>query len=113
MTKMDPKLKADWVAALRSGDFQQTRGNLESDGGFCCLGVLCKVAGLRITGGNRVAGSESCRPYGPILDLLGLSHAYSLTIRNDGGDLSEENDGSEIVRRHSFAEIADFIEANL
>ena len=33
------------VAALRSGEYQQTTGQLEDgDGKMCCLGVACKVA---------------------------------------------------------------------
>jgi hypothetical protein len=32
-----------WIAALRSGDFAQTDGTLENEGGYCCLGVACKV----------------------------------------------------------------------
>jgi hypothetical protein len=49
---MNPEIKAQWVAALRSGKYQQTRGALkrnapeEGDGapaGFCCLGVLCDL----------------------------------------------------------------------
>lgn len=32
-----------WIAALRSGDYQQTTGTLENRHGFCCLGVACKV----------------------------------------------------------------------
>lgn len=49
--KMKPEVKAAWVAALRSGEYQQTTGSLhrfkESASerlGFCCLGVLCDVA---------------------------------------------------------------------
>jgi hypothetical protein len=41
---MDAKLKADWVKALRSGEYRQGRGEFEGARGFCCLGVLCKVA---------------------------------------------------------------------
>lgn len=41
---MDPKIKAMWVEALRSGEYQQCDGRLrmESEDGekFCCLGVL-------------------------------------------------------------------------
>lgn len=40
---MDPKIKADWIAALRSGDYQQCEGTLSDGVGFCCLGVLCEV----------------------------------------------------------------------
>lgn len=32
------------IAALRSGDYQQARGALCKDGGYCCLGVFCEVA---------------------------------------------------------------------
>lgn len=40
-----------WVAALRSGEFEQTQGTLKSDesGSHCCLGVageLCATAGV-------------------------------------------------------------------
>ena len=33
-----------WVAALRSGEYKQTQGQLWSGDGFCCLGVLCDLA---------------------------------------------------------------------
>lgn len=54
---LDPELKARWVAALRSGDYTQTRFNLARDDlgiravnrsearSFCCLGVLSYIAG--------------------------------------------------------------------
>lgn len=32
------------IEALRSGDYQQARGALYKNGGYCCLGVLCDVA---------------------------------------------------------------------
>lgn len=34
-----------WIAALRSGDYTQTQGQLEDPktGGMCCLGVGCKL----------------------------------------------------------------------
>ncbi len=45
---MKPEIKAKWVAALRSGEYEQTQGQLreETIGGktsFCCLGVLCNL----------------------------------------------------------------------
>lgn len=53
---MDRRLKAKWLAALRSRKFKQGKGSLHQrefsetsdkiDERFCCLGVLCKVAGL-------------------------------------------------------------------
>jgi hypothetical protein len=46
---MNPEIKAQWVAALRSGDYEQGDGILHyipEHGGdeFCCLGVLCDIA---------------------------------------------------------------------
>ena len=32
-----------WVKALRSGKYKQGNGRLETEDGFCCLGVACKV----------------------------------------------------------------------
>lgn len=51
MAKMEPELKAKWVTALRSGNFQQTKHSLKvkrEDGSFsyCCLGVFGEVCGL-------------------------------------------------------------------
>jgi hypothetical protein len=41
---MNPEIKKKWVKALRSGKYEQGRGNLKnSDGQFCCLGVLCDL----------------------------------------------------------------------
>jgi hypothetical protein len=45
------ELLAEWLAALRSGTYSQARGKLKiqkQDGttGYCCLGVLCEIAGL-------------------------------------------------------------------
>lgn len=44
---MDKKLKAKWVKALLSGKYPQGSGALyeKMHGGYCCLGVLCAVAG--------------------------------------------------------------------
>lgn len=44
---MDKKVKEDWVEALRSGQYEQKRGNLMTQQlysgatEYCCLGVLC------------------------------------------------------------------------
>lgn len=46
--RMDPKIRARWVRALRSGKYKQGEGSLcrvDSFGNknFCCLGVLCDI----------------------------------------------------------------------
>ena len=40
---MNAEVKEKWLNALRSGEYKQTRGNLKTDCGFCCLGVLCDL----------------------------------------------------------------------
>ena len=41
---MNPEAKQAWVAALRSGEYQQGFGKLRDTKGYCCLGVLCDLA---------------------------------------------------------------------
>lgn len=41
---MKPEIKARWVAALRSGEYQQGSDFLNCQGNYCCLGVLCDLA---------------------------------------------------------------------
>lgn len=40
---MNPEIKTRWIAALRSGDYTQTRNALKNDEGYCCAGVLCEL----------------------------------------------------------------------
>ncbi len=40
---MDQQIKAEWVAALRSGEYKQGINFLRQDDKFCCLGVLCDL----------------------------------------------------------------------
>lgn len=40
---MNQQIKEQWVAALRSGEYQQTRTVLHDSEGFCCLGVLADL----------------------------------------------------------------------
>jgi hypothetical protein len=43
---MNQKIKAKWVAALRSGKYKQGKNFLKLRDEFCCLGVLCDISGL-------------------------------------------------------------------
>jgi hypothetical protein len=44
---MKQELKEKWIAALRSGKYKQGQGLLRSaNDRYCCLGVLCEVAGV-------------------------------------------------------------------
>jgi hypothetical protein len=103
---MVPEIKAKWVEALRSGEYEQGCGALRTeDGKYCCLGVLtdlyCKAKGVTFDGVTRSnrwvlnlsvrrwAGLESPNPAVPQAPLAWL---------NDSG--------------RTFAEIADLIEGN-
>lgn len=106
---MDPELKKKWVEALRSGDYEQgeTRLYTGSTNQFCCLGVLCKVVGLEIGDyGNVIVGADpSDDDYAPIYPIVGK--------REVAADLWCLNDGVAPHRKHSFEEIASYIEENL
>lgn len=42
---MNPEIKAKWVSALRSGEYQQGKMLLRpTENTYCCLGVLCDIA---------------------------------------------------------------------
>ena len=36
-----------WLKALESGEYKQCKGSLSTGGGYCCLGVACKVKGMK------------------------------------------------------------------
>lgn len=41
---LKPEIKASWLEALRSGEYQQGKSCLRTDDDkFCCLGVLCDL----------------------------------------------------------------------
>lgn len=105
--KSPQELKKEWVAALRSGKYKQAHGTLSKPDGDCCLGVLCKVAGI-LQGGTAYYASSydfivdeasaTCLPSG-FRDYMGISLGFQsqLIAAND-------KDGT------SFDGIADIIE---
>lgn len=42
-TTMNTEVKEKWIAALRSGKYEQGSEKLRSVTGYCCLGVLCDL----------------------------------------------------------------------
>lgn len=90
---MDSQLKAKWVEALRSGEYTQIPMELhdKENGGYCCLGVLCRIAEIDLAGDT-----------GPIYRKLN-------NMTGDYAPLVDLNDN----QGKNFAEIADWIEANL
>lgn len=61
---MKPSIKKRWLEALRSGKYQQGKGVLlDKDHNFCCLGVLCDIAGPELGGQWDPALSGTCGKY--------------------------------------------------
>lgn len=128
MSKMNPEVKAKWLAALRSGEYQQTTWQLKSDCGsaYCCLGVATDLFRKETGEGEWIeeygmakfkihdvseAGVLSpvvrqwagLPDYNPSVRLpseaVGESYITSVAELNDNG--------------YTFAQIADLIEAQL
>lgn len=90
---MDTELKLKWVEALRSGKYKQGKQRFKSaDDTYCCLGVLADVAGV-LKGNEGLAGFVETHP-------ITSSQEFKFWRMND-------------TEKKSFAEIADYIEANL
>jgi len=110
---VNKEIKARWVAALRSGVYNQTRGVLHSENGYCCLGVLCDIHAHE-TNTPWVPDAFSFLYAGEInilptivLKWAGLKHENP-TVKVDGKHeaLSNMND----IQWKTFVEIADVIE---
>lgn len=133
-TKMDPKLKAKWVAALRSGEYLQGDGYLvqvdgddEEDGEhkFCCLGVLCDI----VRDDKRNPGYDWAENYGLIRfagngqlldtelndelrELVGLPEEVQDELINFNDGHYNQKTGN-YDQPWSFKKIATYIEKNL
>lgn len=120
---MNPDVKAKWLEALRSGEYQQTDGFLRTrSDGYCCLGVLSQIASdegvvpqpkesngaYRWTSESGNSNNMYLLP--EVMEWAGLdSHSGYINITNGTSvSLSRKND--EGVR---FPEIADLIEQYL
>lgn len=115
--KMDPEVKAKWVAALRSGDYKQGEGALKDiEGCNCCLGVLAEINGVE----SRFYDEENdCWVTHDdnhlIYDFEGDERSTEVPVGYCGlkssviDTLIVMND----TENKTFPEIADFIEENL
>lgn len=132
---MDATVKAKWVAALRSGEYQKGVGHLhdKDTDTYCCLGVLCKAVGAEFgpateelewddepytgsydyvptLGGRVLSDKEDQELRKSFCKEVGISDQFVLIKMNDGeGNPGEE--GYEPAK--PFNDIADYIEENL
>lgn len=111
--RMTAELKADWVKALRSGEYKQAEGCLRSvKNEFCCLGVLADAnnAGWQLIDYDDDPDEEF--PLGREWRVDGSADMYYLADgapnEQAGNELAEMNDSGVL-----FAEIAAWIEENV
>jgi len=104
VSKLNP-VAQKWVEALRSGEYKQASQALRENDGFCCLGVLCDLAGKHGLGeweqDTWFLGCGASVPV-EVRQWSGLKTSYG-TLGNR--TLAEMNDDGA-----TFAEIADLIE---
>lgn len=127
-SKMKPEIKALWIEALRSGEYEQGRGQLNMNNHFCCLGVLCDLAEKA----GVVEGVRNESPCGPHCGLCahdtvrvsydGLTGVLPDSVMEwsgmpsyDGEHYSEAGDRHTLMYlndelNYDFSEIADVIE---
>ena len=126
---MTPELKSKWLAALRSGKYQQGHETLHPTfDRFCCLGVLCDVAGYEwrpvydesgteIQRYNCAAGEDYIEYVNELNDLGLPADIQKICYNMNDGTLHGEKEILERIggeeRVYSFAEIADWLEKNL
>lgn len=97
-----------WVRALRSGEYKQDskRGLLKSRTGYCCLGVACKMVGVKSFKNAQWITLETYGlpkvPNGIPIEI----HGYA-TVNPLVKELSSMNDKGK-----TFPQIADWIESN-
>lgn len=121
---MNPEIKSEWTAALRSGEYKQGKGCLRSEGDkFCCLGVLTDLY-AKAVGGQWVEARESkpldfidaegagttSYPTRAVQDWAGLPHGNPFVIRGLYGERSLATLNDDGV---PFSDIADLIEEQL
>jgi hypothetical protein len=107
---MKSKLKADWIAALRSGNYKQAKHALTNGEGFCCLGVLCEVETL----------DKKFQADGEFWSYVFEGEEYEENIeggfQNEVGLSNDQIDQLVIMNDtydKNFNEIADWIEENV
>lgn len=100
--------RREWVDALRSGQFKQTKGKLKArNGAMCCLGVLAQVAGCEFyyDASEDGYGADNLWGYAPrkAMEFVGLT-------KRDG-DFLDDNLADRNDEGASFAQIATIIES--
>jgi hypothetical protein len=102
-------LRKQWIKALRSGEYTQTKNCLKNDRGFCALGVLCDIVSKR----DNVSWKEVSSGTGSYYEFEGEDLILPRKLMKEVGlRLTEDDAVSELndAEGKTFSEIADIIE---
>lgn len=101
---MKKAIKNRWIKALRSGEYQQAKGRLQTENGdMCCLGVLYDI---------QFDGYWILNEGSPRWSIEGRDAIMSLRFQESVGLLEHEESVLTCMndRGCSFNQIADYIE---
>ncbi len=110
--KLDKEFATKWLAALRSGEYEQGKNFLFKNGKYCCVGVAGAICGIseqlmydksffsNFTFGEKLNTLT-------IPNILKGSHSNSFV-----SNLTTMNDGLTSEGTKTFKEIADWVEQN-
>lgn len=108
-------LQMAWVEALESGKYKQGTLWLKADGKYCCLGVLCELAGLAYNE-HTLAFTDGEEPQ---TDVLPQSLVDRIGLRDKSGGFrtSQWDESSSLIGlndddRFTFKQIAEFIRSD-
>ena len=105
--------KQEWIQALRSGHYQQCKGTLTDNVGFCCLGVWAKINGFEtIYEEGEIDEQGYMSDPDDYMLLNGKRYNYDIFTKlltyTTWTNLAEKNDSGA-----TFEEIADIIEEEI
>ncbi len=108
MSEASELTEQEWLAALRSGGYEQAIGVMKThQGGYCCLGLACELD-QRITNldDDPLFDGQMVSPISAAIDVGDSATPWSWMTPAQGRALSEMNDNGS-----TFTEIADAWEA--
>jgi len=116
MIKFTQQVKDDWVAALRSGQYQQAHHWMRKGDRYCCLGVLKDMhPAMGVNSSAKYCTYMSNEGEATLVEGLPVSVQHDLALMND---YSIETTDPQTGRttsdyQNSFEDIALFIEATI
>lgn len=109
---MNKEIKEKWVAALKSGDYEQGKYALRKNNKYCCLGVLCDIYSKEIGvewEGQWIEGENKTLP----IEISTWCDIEPINIEVDYDTLKQYLTELNDTVKLPFREIADVIENQL